>query len=66
MKLLVFGRTGQVARELARRCPAGVELRQLGVVLEVHQHRFIGHFGRVRGGGHAPGQERGGGDGRPA
>lgn len=30
MKLLVFGRTGQVARELARRCPAGVELRQLG------------------------------------
>lgn len=30
MRLLVFGRTGQVAQELARRCPAGVELRQLG------------------------------------
>lgn len=30
MKVLVFGQTGQVARELARRCPAGVEARFLG------------------------------------
>jgi dTDP-4-dehydrorhamnose reductase len=29
MKLLVFGQTGQVARELARRVPAGVTLTQL-------------------------------------
>lgn len=30
MKVLVFGRTGQVALELARRCPADVTLVQLG------------------------------------
>jgi len=30
MKVLVFGQTGQVARELARRCPAGVSARFLG------------------------------------
>jgi dTDP-4-dehydrorhamnose reductase len=30
MKLLVFGKTGQVARELARRRPAGVDARFLG------------------------------------
>lgn len=30
MKVLVFGQTGQVARELARRCPAGVTARFLG------------------------------------
>lgn len=30
LRILVFGRTGQVARELARRCPAGVRLRLLG------------------------------------
>ena len=30
MKVLVFGQTGQVARDLARRCPAGVEARFLG------------------------------------
>jgi dTDP-4-dehydrorhamnose reductase len=30
MKVLVFGKTGQVARELARRCPAGVTARFLG------------------------------------
>jgi dTDP-4-dehydrorhamnose reductase len=30
MRVLVFGQTGQVARELARRCPAGVTLVQLG------------------------------------
>jgi dTDP-4-dehydrorhamnose reductase len=29
MKLLIFGQTGQVARELARRVPAGVTLTQL-------------------------------------
>ncbi|CAM8669784.1 RfbD dTDP-4-dehydrorhamnose reductase [Paracoccaceae bacterium] len=30
MRVLVFGHTGQVARELARRCPAGVTARFLG------------------------------------
>ena len=30
MKLLIFGQTGQVARELARRAPAGVTLHTLG------------------------------------
>ncbi|MFZ9200799.1 MAG: dTDP-4-dehydrorhamnose reductase [Paracoccaceae bacterium] len=30
MKVLVFGQTGQVARELARRCPEGVSARFLG------------------------------------
>ena len=30
MRILVFGTTGQLARELARRAPAGVMLRQLG------------------------------------
>lgn len=30
MKVLVFGQTGQVARELARRLPAGVTLTRLG------------------------------------
>lgn len=30
MKLLVFGQTGQVARELALRCPAGVSATYLG------------------------------------
>jgi dTDP-4-dehydrorhamnose reductase len=30
MKVLVFGRTGQLARELARRCPAGMSARFLG------------------------------------
>ena len=30
MKILVFGQTGQVARELARRAPAGVDLTCLG------------------------------------
>ena len=30
MKLLVFGQSGQVARELARRAPAGVSLQILG------------------------------------
>ena len=30
MKVLVFGQTGQVARELARHCPAGVSARFLG------------------------------------
>ena len=30
MKVLVFGQTGQVARELARHCPAGVTARFLG------------------------------------
>jgi dTDP-4-dehydrorhamnose reductase len=30
MRVLVFGQTGQVARELARRCPAGVTARFLG------------------------------------
>lgn len=30
MKLLVFGKTGQVARELARRCPESVLLRFVG------------------------------------
>lgn len=30
MKLLVFGRTGQVARELARRCPPGMQATLLG------------------------------------
>jgi dTDP-4-dehydrorhamnose reductase len=30
MRLLVFGKTGQLARELARRCPPGVEARFLG------------------------------------
>jgi dTDP-4-dehydrorhamnose reductase len=30
MKLLVFGRTGQVARELARRCPEGWQITCLG------------------------------------
>lgn len=30
MRVLVFGQTGQVARELARRCPAGVTARLLG------------------------------------
>jgi dTDP-4-dehydrorhamnose reductase len=30
MKLLVFGQTGQVARELIRRAPAGVTLQSLG------------------------------------
>jgi dTDP-4-dehydrorhamnose reductase len=30
MRLLVFGETGQLARELARRCPPGVEARCLG------------------------------------
>jgi len=30
MKALVFSQTGQVARELARRCPAGVSTRFLG------------------------------------
>lgn len=30
MRLLVFGETGQLARELARRCPPGVEARFLG------------------------------------
>ncbi len=30
MKLLVFGKTGQVARELARRCPADFDARFLG------------------------------------
>ncbi len=30
MKLLVFGKTGQVARELAYRCPAGVDAQFLG------------------------------------
>lgn len=30
MKLLVFGKTGQVARELARRCPAGFDAQFLG------------------------------------
>jgi len=30
MKVLVFGTTGQVARELARRCPPGVEMSALG------------------------------------
>lgn len=30
MKVLVFGQTGQVARELARRCPAGMSARFLG------------------------------------
>lgn len=30
MRVLVFGQTGQVARELARRCPAGVSARFLG------------------------------------
>lgn len=30
MKLLVFGTTGQVARELARRCPDGTALRAVG------------------------------------
>lgn len=30
MRILVFGQTGQVARELARRAPAGVSLTQLG------------------------------------
>lgn len=30
MKLLVFGRTGQVATELQRRCPDGVEIIALG------------------------------------
>ena len=30
MRLLVFGKTGQLARELARRCPPGVETRFLG------------------------------------
>jgi len=29
-RLLVFGRTGQVAREMARRCPEGAEVRFLG------------------------------------
>lgn len=30
MRVLVFGQTGQVARELARRCPVGVTARFLG------------------------------------
>lgn len=30
MKVLVFGQTGQVARELARRCPSGLTARFLG------------------------------------
>ncbi|MGB4828766.1 MAG: NAD(P)-dependent oxidoreductase, partial [Paracoccaceae bacterium] len=30
MRLLVFGRTGQVATELARRLPGGVTARFLG------------------------------------
>ena len=30
MKLLVFGQTGQVARELQRRAPAGVQVTALG------------------------------------
>ena len=30
MRVLVFGQTGQVAHELARRCPAGVTVRFLG------------------------------------
>ena len=30
MKVLVFGQTGQVARELARRCPADMQARFLG------------------------------------
>ena len=30
IRVLVFGQTGQVARELARRCPAGVTARFLG------------------------------------
>ena len=30
MRLLVFGKAGQLARELARRCPPGVEARFLG------------------------------------
>lgn len=30
MILLVFGRTGQVARELVRRCPAGTTVRSIG------------------------------------
>jgi dTDP-4-dehydrorhamnose reductase len=30
IRILVFGQTGQVARELARRCPAGVTARFLG------------------------------------
>jgi dTDP-4-dehydrorhamnose reductase len=30
MKLLVFGQTGQVARELIRRTPAGVSIETLG------------------------------------
>lgn len=30
MKVLVFGQTGQVAREMARRCPPGVSARFLG------------------------------------
>lgn len=30
MKLLVFGKTGQVAQELARRCPAGFDVQFLG------------------------------------
>jgi dTDP-4-dehydrorhamnose reductase len=30
MRVLVFGQTGQVARELARRCPAGITARFLG------------------------------------
>ena len=30
IRVLVFGKTGQVARELARRCPAGVTARFLG------------------------------------
>jgi dTDP-4-dehydrorhamnose reductase len=30
MRLLVFGETGQLARELARRCPPGMEARFLG------------------------------------
>ena len=30
MRVLVFGQTGQVARELARRCPEGVSARFLG------------------------------------
>ncbi len=30
MRLLVFGKTGQLARELARRCPPDVEARFLG------------------------------------